>query len=80
MDSAFEPTYPRTLSASLGLRALSEASEDVRRLEEELAEARRVRDDLIASLVESTKMKSLCKATGLTRQQIWRIAPGKVSK
>lgn len=65
------------LSVSLALEALKNASDRVRALEDELEEARRVRDEMIADAVQSIPITRISRITKLSRQYIYRISPGK---
>lgn len=63
------------LREQLTLDALRTASERVLRLRQELDEALQERDELIRLAAPWARTVSLRKATKLTRQQLWRIAP-----
>lgn len=70
--------HSRKLSVSLALQSLQEASEAVWALEEQLEEARRLRDDLIADAAQHVSVTRLARVTKLSRQMIYRISPGKI--
>ena len=70
---------PRKLSASLALEGLQEAAEEVWALERALDEARAVRDELVADAVYAdVSVARISRITKLSRQYIYRLAPGKV--
>jgi hypothetical protein len=73
-----EPTPPVRLSVSLALEGISEAVTEVERLEVALAEARRVRDDLVADAAQHVSVSRLSRISKLSRQYIYRISPGKI--
>lgn len=70
----------RDLSVSLALEGLKEASEAVRALETQLAEARRLRDVLTVDAIASgVKISRVSQITGLSRQYIWKLSPRRES-
>lgn len=66
------------ISVSLALDAISEATEAVLRLEQQLAEARHVRNELILDAAPKVKAQTLQQYTGLSREQLYRIKNSEV--
>lgn len=62
------------LSVSLALQALSEAADEVRRLEALLAQARGVRNDILMDAARHVSITRLARITGLSREQASKIA------
>lgn len=61
------------ISVSLALDALSEATGAVLRLEQQLSEAKVIRNSLIKDAAPRVKASVLENITGLSREQLYRI-------
>lgn len=71
-----KPNSVPKLTESLALEGLREASERVYELRKQLEDALIERDEMIREAASWARTSVLCRVTGLTRTQIWRISPG----